>query len=192
MTRLNLALNMNGSLQSILSFVCLQIGALENHYLFKRHSHPSRTKRSADHITKRLSEDDRVWDFPKALALLSFYVQYTIRKWAFIQKLIWDINKIDARRLMSCVFHFWSFHSMIFPKNISFLFTRVWMCFWCRWKIHVLDLVLNGTCGFSFRCLGPNSSMRNEGPNVPRWGQNVRTVRWTNSSTTQCGTNSGI
>uniref|UniRef100_A0A8C2GQU4 Neuroendocrine convertase 1 n=1 Tax=Cyprinus carpio TaxID=7962 RepID=A0A8C2GQU4_CYPCA len=37
-----------------------QIGALENHYLFKRHSHPSRTKRSADHITKRLSEDDRV------------------------------------------------------------------------------------------------------------------------------------
>ncbi|XP_059398536.1 neuroendocrine convertase 1-like [Carassius carassius] len=37
-----------------------QIGALENHYLFKRHSHPSRTKRSAAHITKRLSEDDRV------------------------------------------------------------------------------------------------------------------------------------
>lgn len=90
MTRLNLALNMNRSLQSILSFVCLQIGALENHYLFKRHSHPSRTKRSADHITKRLSEDDRVWDFLKALALLSFYVQYMIRKWAFIQKLIWD------------------------------------------------------------------------------------------------------
>ncbi|XP_060790968.1 neuroendocrine convertase 1 [Neoarius graeffei] len=37
-----------------------QIGALENHYLFKHHYHPSRTKRSADHITKRLSEDDRV------------------------------------------------------------------------------------------------------------------------------------
>uniref|UniRef100_A0A672S4C0 Neuroendocrine convertase 1 n=1 Tax=Sinocyclocheilus grahami TaxID=75366 RepID=A0A672S4C0_SINGR len=37
-----------------------QIGVLENHYLFKRHSHPSRTKRSADHMTKRLSEDDRV------------------------------------------------------------------------------------------------------------------------------------
>uniref|UniRef100_A0A8C1E7P3 Neuroendocrine convertase 1 n=1 Tax=Cyprinus carpio carpio TaxID=630221 RepID=A0A8C1E7P3_CYPCA len=37
-----------------------KIGALENHYLFKRHSHPSRTKRSAAHITKRLSEDDRV------------------------------------------------------------------------------------------------------------------------------------
>ncbi|KAL7844134.1 hypothetical protein SRHO_G00226730 [Serrasalmus rhombeus] len=37
-----------------------QIGVLENHYLFKHHSHPSRTKRSADHITKRLSEDDRV------------------------------------------------------------------------------------------------------------------------------------
>ncbi|XP_067231638.1 neuroendocrine convertase 1 isoform X1 [Chanodichthys erythropterus] len=37
-----------------------QIGALENHYLFKRHNHPSRNKRSADHITKRLSEDDRV------------------------------------------------------------------------------------------------------------------------------------
>lgn len=39
---------------------CLQIGALENHYLFKHQTHPSRTKRSADHITKRLSEDDRV------------------------------------------------------------------------------------------------------------------------------------
>uniref|UniRef100_A0A8C7PJF2 Neuroendocrine convertase 1 n=1 Tax=Oncorhynchus mykiss TaxID=8022 RepID=A0A8C7PJF2_ONCMY len=36
------------------------IGALENHYLFKHQTHPSRTKRSADHITKRLSEDDRV------------------------------------------------------------------------------------------------------------------------------------
>lgn len=38
----------------------LQIGTLENHYLFKHQTHPSRTKRSADHITKRLSEDDRV------------------------------------------------------------------------------------------------------------------------------------
>nr|XP_055037151.1 neuroendocrine convertase 1 [Misgurnus anguillicaudatus] len=37
-----------------------QIGDLENHYLFKRYNHPSRTKRSAGHITKRLSEDDRV------------------------------------------------------------------------------------------------------------------------------------
>uniref|UniRef100_A0A673ZBD1 Neuroendocrine convertase 1 n=1 Tax=Salmo trutta TaxID=8032 RepID=A0A673ZBD1_SALTR len=40
--------------------VVRQIGALENHYLFKHQTHPSRTKRSADHITKRLSEDDRV------------------------------------------------------------------------------------------------------------------------------------
>ncbi|XP_035382614.1 neuroendocrine convertase 1 [Electrophorus electricus] len=37
-----------------------QIGSLENHYLFKHRSHPSRAKRSADHITKRLSEDGRV------------------------------------------------------------------------------------------------------------------------------------
>ncbi|XP_036384685.1 neuroendocrine convertase 1 [Megalops cyprinoides] len=37
-----------------------QIGALENHYLFKHHSHPRRSKRSAEHITKRLSEDERV------------------------------------------------------------------------------------------------------------------------------------
>ncbi|KAJ8338748.1 hypothetical protein SKAU_G00355340 [Synaphobranchus kaupii] len=37
-----------------------QIGALENHYLFKHHSRPRRARRSADHITKRLSEDDRV------------------------------------------------------------------------------------------------------------------------------------
>ncbi|KAG7246259.1 hypothetical protein CRUP_027489, partial [Coryphaenoides rupestris] len=36
------------------------IGALENHFLFKHRSHPSRMKRSANHITKRLSEDDRV------------------------------------------------------------------------------------------------------------------------------------
>uniref|UniRef100_A0A8C9U2I7 Neuroendocrine convertase 1 n=1 Tax=Scleropages formosus TaxID=113540 RepID=A0A8C9U2I7_SCLFO len=37
-----------------------QIGALENHYLFKHNTHPKRTKRSADHMTKRLSEDQRV------------------------------------------------------------------------------------------------------------------------------------
>ncbi|KAJ8260792.1 hypothetical protein COCON_G00165150 [Conger conger] len=37
-----------------------QIGALENHYLFKHNSHPRRAKRSAGHVTKRLSEDDRV------------------------------------------------------------------------------------------------------------------------------------
>ncbi|XP_028660609.2 neuroendocrine convertase 1 [Erpetoichthys calabaricus] len=37
-----------------------QIGALENHYLFKHQSHPRRSKRSLDHITKRLSEDGRV------------------------------------------------------------------------------------------------------------------------------------
>uniref|UniRef100_A0A8C8F2N5 Neuroendocrine convertase 1 n=1 Tax=Oncorhynchus tshawytscha TaxID=74940 RepID=A0A8C8F2N5_ONCTS len=37
-----------------------QIGTLENHYLFKHQTHPSRTRRSADHITKRLSEDERV------------------------------------------------------------------------------------------------------------------------------------
>lgn len=90
-TRLNLAPNMNHSLQSILSFICLQIGALKNHYLFKRHNHPSRTKRSADHITKRLSEDDRVWDFTKPFALLSIYVRYMIIKWPFIQKPLWDI-----------------------------------------------------------------------------------------------------
>lgn len=37
-----------------------QIGALKDHFLFKHRSHPSRMKRSADHVTKRLSEDDRV------------------------------------------------------------------------------------------------------------------------------------
>lgn len=37
-----------------------QIGALEDHFLFKHRNHPSRMKRSADHITRRLSEDDRV------------------------------------------------------------------------------------------------------------------------------------
>ncbi|MGH0186576.1 UNVERIFIED_CONTAM: hypothetical protein FKN15_021984 [Acipenser sinensis] len=35
------------------------IGSLENHYLFKHQSHPRRSKRSADHFTKRLSEDER-------------------------------------------------------------------------------------------------------------------------------------
>ncbi|XP_036382703.1 neuroendocrine convertase 1-like [Megalops cyprinoides] len=37
-----------------------QIGALENHYLLKHRSHPRRTRRTADHITKQLSEDERV------------------------------------------------------------------------------------------------------------------------------------
>ncbi|KAI1900462.1 hypothetical protein AGOR_G00050180 [Albula goreensis] len=38
-----------------------QIGALENHYLLRHRSHPRRTRRSADHITRQLSEDERVW-----------------------------------------------------------------------------------------------------------------------------------
>lgn len=38
----------------------LQIGALQDHFLFKHRTHPRRMRRSADHITKRLSEDDRV------------------------------------------------------------------------------------------------------------------------------------
>uniref|UniRef100_A0AAQ5Y960 Neuroendocrine convertase 1 n=1 Tax=Amphiprion ocellaris TaxID=80972 RepID=A0AAQ5Y960_AMPOC len=37
-----------------------QIGALEDHFLFKHRNHPSRMKRSASHITRQLSEDDRV------------------------------------------------------------------------------------------------------------------------------------
>uniref|UniRef100_H0X116 Neuroendocrine convertase 1 n=1 Tax=Otolemur garnettii TaxID=30611 RepID=H0X116_OTOGA len=37
-----------------------QIGSLENHYLFKHKTHPRRSRRSALHITKRLSDDDRV------------------------------------------------------------------------------------------------------------------------------------
>uniref|UniRef100_A0A4W6CUI5 Neuroendocrine convertase 1 n=1 Tax=Lates calcarifer TaxID=8187 RepID=A0A4W6CUI5_LATCA len=37
-----------------------QIGALEDHFLFRHRNHPSRMKRSADHITRKLSEDDRV------------------------------------------------------------------------------------------------------------------------------------
>ncbi|CAL9704229.1 unnamed protein product [Knipowitschia caucasica] len=37
-----------------------QIGALDDHYLFRRSQHPRRMKRSSDHLTKRLSEDDRV------------------------------------------------------------------------------------------------------------------------------------
>uniref|UniRef100_A0A665T7K9 Neuroendocrine convertase 1 n=1 Tax=Echeneis naucrates TaxID=173247 RepID=A0A665T7K9_ECHNA len=37
-----------------------QIGALQDHFLFKHRTHPSRMKRSAGHITRQLSEDDRV------------------------------------------------------------------------------------------------------------------------------------
>ncbi|KAM7077172.1 neuroendocrine convertase 1 isoform 2-T2 [Ciconia maguari] len=37
-----------------------QIGSLKNHYLFRRKSHPRRSRRSAIHITKRLSDDERV------------------------------------------------------------------------------------------------------------------------------------
>ncbi|OBS79606.1 hypothetical protein A6R68_22192, partial [Neotoma lepida] len=36
-----------------------EIGSLENHYLFKHRNHPRRSRRSALHITKRLSDDDR-------------------------------------------------------------------------------------------------------------------------------------
>ncbi|NXG49474.1 NEC1 convertase, partial [Psilopogon haemacephalus] len=38
----------------------LQIGSLKNHYLFRHKSHPQRSRRSAIHITKRLSDDERV------------------------------------------------------------------------------------------------------------------------------------
>ncbi|XP_030048181.1 neuroendocrine convertase 1 [Microcaecilia unicolor] len=37
-----------------------QIGSLENHFLFRYKDHPRRSRRSAGHITKRLSDDDRV------------------------------------------------------------------------------------------------------------------------------------
>ncbi|KAF1519985.1 Neuroendocrine convertase 1, partial [Eudyptes sclateri] len=37
-----------------------QIGSLKNHYLFRRKSYPRRSRRSAIHITKRLSDDERV------------------------------------------------------------------------------------------------------------------------------------
>uniref|UniRef100_UPI00398F0ACA neuroendocrine convertase 1 n=1 Tax=Pristiophorus japonicus TaxID=55135 RepID=UPI00398F0ACA len=37
-----------------------QIGALQNHYLLRHNIHPRRSRRSADHFTKRLSEDERV------------------------------------------------------------------------------------------------------------------------------------
>ncbi|XP_015240752.1 PREDICTED: neuroendocrine convertase 1 [Cyprinodon variegatus] len=37
-----------------------QIGALENHFLFRNHNHPRRMRRSAGHMTRQLSEDDRV------------------------------------------------------------------------------------------------------------------------------------
>ncbi|XP_032873196.1 neuroendocrine convertase 1 [Amblyraja radiata] len=37
-----------------------QIGELQNHYLLRHKIHPRRSRRSADHITKRLSEDERV------------------------------------------------------------------------------------------------------------------------------------
>lgn len=169
MARLNLAPNMNRSLRSILSFICLQIGALENHYLFKRHNHPSRTKRSADHITKRLSEDDRVWEFSKPLALLSFYVLNVIIKWPYFQQRCqWKWSKMSSSGLM-------------FDKSVQMCFFRSPPYKWF-WMAPVA----------SPRCLGPNSSMRNEGLNARRWGQNARSARWTNSSMTPCGTNSGI
>ncbi|XP_048450874.1 neuroendocrine convertase 1 isoform X2 [Rhincodon typus] len=37
-----------------------QIGALQNHYLLRHKIHPRRSRRSADHFTKRLFEDERV------------------------------------------------------------------------------------------------------------------------------------
>ncbi|XP_072272237.1 neuroendocrine convertase 1 [Pyxicephalus adspersus] len=37
-----------------------QIGSLHNHFLFKHREHPRRSRRSAPHFTKRLTDDDRV------------------------------------------------------------------------------------------------------------------------------------
>ncbi|XP_077386445.1 neuroendocrine convertase 1 [Festucalex cinctus] len=37
-----------------------QIGALKDHFLFRHRKHPRRMKRSATHVTRQLSEDDRV------------------------------------------------------------------------------------------------------------------------------------
>ncbi|XP_029474394.1 neuroendocrine convertase 1 [Rhinatrema bivittatum] len=37
-----------------------QIGSLKDHFLFRHNDHPRRSRRSAIHITKRLSDDDRV------------------------------------------------------------------------------------------------------------------------------------
>nr|XP_033785085.1 neuroendocrine convertase 1 [Geotrypetes seraphini] len=37
-----------------------QIGSLKDHFLFRCKDHPRRSRRSASHITKRLSDDDRV------------------------------------------------------------------------------------------------------------------------------------
>ncbi|XP_078071543.1 neuroendocrine convertase 1 [Mustelus asterias] len=37
-----------------------QIGALQNHYLLRHKIHPRRSRRSADHFTKRLFDDERV------------------------------------------------------------------------------------------------------------------------------------
>ena len=63
-----------------LTYCYSQIGALENLYLFKHRSHPSRTKRSADHITKRLAEDDRV----RALLLFTLSLSYVCATWVYL------------------------------------------------------------------------------------------------------------
>lgn len=59
---------------NVKSLVLPQIGALDDHFLFKHRSHPRRMKRGAEHITKRLSEDDRVrshFRFPTSNLLFS-------------------------------------------------------------------------------------------------------------------------
>lgn len=73
-----------------------QIGALEDHFLFKHRNHPSRRKRSADHITKRLSEDDRV-SGRFYLALLSPPPASHLRK-----------KTKDVRPLLVCVQVLWA------------------------------------------------------------------------------------
>lgn len=59
----------------------LQIGALQDHFLFKHRNHPSRMKRSADHITRRLAEDDRVSGYQLVLLCVqSFFFFLLILK----------------------------------------------------------------------------------------------------------------
>lgn len=45
---------------SMFCIVSLQIGALRDYYLLVKKDHPSRSKRSADHHTRSLREDNRV------------------------------------------------------------------------------------------------------------------------------------
>lgn len=76
-----------------------------------------------------------------------------------------------------------SFHSNICPSIYSSIYQQMYVFVNISKKM-LLSFFLR-------RCLGQSSSMKWNGASVLHWGENVKTVLWTNFLMTPCGTSSG-